>query len=74
MRAAKAGEAETTHGRREQIGPQLGAAVDHLAVRARQAQPSDVLAEGAHDMMVFAVHVVGYGAAHGHELGARDHR
>ena len=70
----EAGQAEAAGGRREPVGPQVGAAHDLLAVGAQQAERRHMIAEGAGLMVVLTVHVVGDGTAHGDELGARQYR
>ena len=67
------GEAETAAVRRSS-GRRSGPHSIGSRRRAHQLQPAHMLAEGADDVMVLAVHVVGDGAAHGDELRARHDR
>jgi hypothetical protein len=46
-------------------------ALNDLAVRAEQLQPSDVVSERALDMMILSMHVVGDGTTDRDELSAR---
>ena len=47
---------------------------DGLAIGTDKSNPLEIIAEGAQAVVVLAVHIVGNGATHGHQLRARGDR
>ena len=66
-----AGEAEAADGGGEPVGIVSGRAVEALAVGADELKLGDVGAEGAGEVVIFAVDVVGNGAAEGDVFRSR---
>src|SRR6185312_10989990 len=67
----QSGQSHAADGRRVQARI-LGGGADELpSIRAHQLKARNVPAESSGDMMIFAVDVIGNGAAHGDELGSR---